>query len=191
MNKRIISKSEMIAVTDAVTGVMETAKLTMIVARDKPKMKDKFSMLFQNSSLAIVRAIKPITSHILFYLIAKCEYGNLVYDSVEDIADCLGYKRNQVSKGLKQLYELNIILKIPHEQDKRRNIIMLHPRQSWRGDALERSKAIQKLLPTQQLDLDLFPEETNNLQKSNKVFPNEIRNFFDGYNANVKNYEGD
>ena len=148
-----ITKSEMVAITNAVTGEIETAKVTIHIQKDKPKYKDKFTIFFQTAGLTLVREIKPITTHLLFYMNSVCQYGNIVDRTVLEMAEDIGYKKNQVLKGLKQLYELNIIIKIQHKDDARRNIIMINPAQSWKGKPIERAKALSKLTNSQQLSL--------------------------------------
>lgn len=153
--KAIISKSEMIAVQNAITGEMETAKVTIHVQRDIPKYKDAFTILFQSSTLAICREIKPITAKLLMYLNSTSQYSNIIDRTVQEIADELNYKRNQVQKGLKQLLELNIIIKSQHPTDRRKHILMLNPYQSWKGKPVERAKAIARLADKAQLQLQL------------------------------------
>lgn len=162
MRKLKVSKSEMVTITDSVTGVMETAKVTIHIQKDKPKYKEKFTIFFQTAGLALVREIKPITTHLLFYMNSVCQYDNIVDRTVLEMAEDIGYKKNQVLKGLKQLYDLNIIIKIPHKEDARRNIIMINPAQSWRGQPIERAKALSKLTETQQLNLfESQPKQIN------------------------------
>lgn len=153
--KAIISKSEMIAVQNAITGEMESAKVTIHVQRDIIRYKDAFTILFQSATLSIVREIKPITAKLLMYLNATSQYSNIIDRTVQQIAEELNYKRNQVNKGLKQLVELNIIIKSQHPTDHRKHILMLNPHQSWKGKPVERSKAIAKLADKAQLQLQL------------------------------------
>jgi DNA-binding MarR family transcriptional regulator len=135
----------MVAITDAVTGVMETAKVTIHVAREIPKYRDSFTILFQSATLSTLREIKPITAKILMYLNAITLYSNIIDRTVNEMATDLGYKKNQILKGLKQLSDLNILIKTPHPGDGRRSMLMINPHQSWKGKPVERAKKIAQL----------------------------------------------
>ena len=77
--REIISKSEMVAIKNSITNEMESAKITMIVQRDKQKYKgEPFTMMFQAVSKAIAREITPATANLLLYLIPAVSYENLV-----------------------------------------------------------------------------------------------------------------
>ena len=170
MKKLSVSKSEMVAITNAVTGEMETAKVTIHVQRDILKYKESFTILFQSATLAQVKEIKPITAKLLLYLNSISLFSNIVDRTTDEIATELGYKRNQVQKGLKQLSDFNIILKTKHP-DGRRNLLMINPHQSWKGKPVERAKTLSRLGDLAQLSL--FEERPKKGLIENTNFLNE------------------
>lgn len=168
-NKEIIQKSEMMAISNAITGELETAKVTVFVERNKPRYKDSFTIFFQAVNMALVRDIKPITAKMLLYFCASVEYNNTISKNVEDIAKELGYTRQAVSMALKELSDKNIIIIEKHGTDKRCNIYRLNPYQSWKGKPVERIK----VLKDNRLQLQL-PFYTQNKQLTeNKSFDQE------------------
>lgn len=159
-----LKKSEMVAITDSVTGVMEMAKVTIHVQRDIPKYKDPFTILFQAATLAQVKDIKPITAKLLLYLNAISLYSNIIDRTVNEMAEELGYKKRQIQVGLEELYNFNILIKTNHPSDGRRNLLMLNPHQSWKGKPIERAKAMASLTSDQQLKLFDEPVRNTKLQ---------------------------
>ncbi len=149
----IISKNEMLAIQNAVTGEIEMAKVSIHISREMPKFRDKFTVLFQAVNCAMVKDIKPITAKLLLYFCSVVQYGNLIDRNMDEICEDLGYKRAQVSIAVKDLLNMKIIIKVPNGNDKRRNLFMLNPHQSWKGKAVDRAKKIAEYNP-QQLLLD-------------------------------------
>ncbi len=141
--KDIITKKEMYAITDAITGEMETAKVTIRVERNRPKYKEPFTMLFQAVNYSLLKRITPITAKLLLMLNSVADYDNIIYKTPAELAEDLNYSRMHVHRGMKQLEELNIIRKIPHKTDKRTFVIVLNAFQSWKGRPEERKKHIK------------------------------------------------
>ena len=155
----------MLAITNAVTGEMETAKVTVIVQRDTPKYKDEaFTIFFQAVNLAMIKKTKPITAKLLLYLFAEVDWKNKIDRLIDEICIDLDYKPRQVFTAIKELEEMNIIRKIPHGNDKRRYFIILNPLQSWKGKVKEREELMQEMRDANQLSLP-FPYEEKNAKK--------------------------
>jgi hypothetical protein len=158
--KEIISKHQMMAITNAVTGEMETAKVSVYVERDRPRYKgEPFTMLFQSVNAVMVRKMKPVTCRLMLYLCCVSEYGNFIEVTMATLAEDLEYNPRQVQRAMRELKDFNIIQTMPNPKDKRMTIITLNPRQSWKGKVKDRSKAIQKLSSINQLVLPLFDDD--------------------------------
>ena len=164
----IIKKSEMVAIQNAITGELETAKVTVFVEKNKPKYKDNFTILFQAVNLALIREIKPITAKMLLYFCSICDYGNIISKNIEDISKDLGYSRQFVSIALKELQELNIIEIEKHNNEQRCNIYRINAFQSWKGKPVERMKTISQ--NKNQLSLPFFNTPTSPLLTPNPTF---------------------
>lgn len=140
-----ISKSQMVAMHNAVTNELETAKVTMIVQRDIPRYNQSFTVLFQAVNIAVAKKIKPVTAKMLLFLCSVVDYNNTLDFSVTELAAELDYTNRNILLALKELEEFKIIIRIPNPKDKRRNLIMINPMQSWKGTVKERKAAIQSL----------------------------------------------
>lgn len=171
--REIITKSEMMAIKDSVTNEMVTAKVTMIVQRDKPKFKgEPFTLLFQAVNKAISRNITPATAKLLLYVCSEVNYANVIGKGVPQMAEELGYSERQVHRAMKELEVLKVIIKSKNIQDGRITMYHLNPLQSWKGAVPERAKKIATYDPAQ---LDIFaelPKEIKALQP-NKEFATE------------------
>jgi len=142
--KDVISKSEMIAVKNAVTGEMERAKVTMIIARDKAKYRgEPFTMLFQVVSKAISREITGATAKLLLYLCSDVAYGNVVVKGIDEIAEELSYSKRQVQRAYKELEDLKVVIKTQNPQDKRIAQYHINPIHSWKGTIQDRKKKLE------------------------------------------------
>lgn len=170
VKKQIIARKELVALQDAVTGELQTAKVSIYVERDLPKYKESFTIMFQSATLAQVREIKPITAKLLMYLNCIAMYSNIIDRTQSEMAQELGYSVRQVKAGLKQLFDYKIVIKVNHP-DGRRNLMQLNPYQSWKGKPLERKKELEKLGDKAQLTL--FPAKELKALKVNNKFDQE------------------
>ncbi len=159
-----MSKSEMVLITDTISGAMSTAevKVSVHVQRDAPKLKgEPFTMLFQKLGVLTAKNIQPITAKLLLYLCSVVEYGNQVNKGPEQLGLELGFSRRQVERGLKELVDLKIVIKEKNPTDSRMVSIYLNPYQSWKGTVLDRKKKLAGYNDPRQLEM--FPEEQPNI----------------------------
>jgi hypothetical protein len=94
---------------------------------------------------------------------SKTGYDNYIGVDQETIQDELEYKsKGSVISAIKELKEQNIILSVKDVQDKRRNVYILNPYQSWKGKVANRIKAVKALQKENGLQLDLpFTDRPN------------------------------
>jgi len=152
--REIISKSEMVAIHDSITNEMTTAKVTVMVQKDRPKFKgEPFTLLFQEVNKAVSRNISPATAKLLLYICSEVNYANLIGKGVPQMAEELGYSERQVHRAMKELEDLKVVLKSKNVQDARITMYHLNPLQSWKGAVPERAKKIATYDPKQ---LDIF-----------------------------------
>lgn len=177
--REIITKSEMMAIKDSVTNEMVTAKVTMIVQRDKPKFKgEPFTLLFQAVNKAISRNITPATAKLLLYVCSEVNYANVIGKGVPQMAEELGYSERQVHRAMKELEALKVIIKSKNVQDGRITMYHLNPLQSWKGAVPERAKKIATYDPSQ---LDIFGELPTDPKAIKALQPNT--GFYDNADA--------
>ena len=157
--KEIIKKSQMVTIQDTITGEMENAKVTMIVAKDKPRYKNEpFTILFQASTWVIGRNTSPSACKVLITICACVDYGNKIGKTQEEIAKHIGYSKRQVERAYKELELSNVIQKEKNPVDSRMNDWYVNAYQSWKGDIKDRKKRLATKDPNQ---LGMFPEESN------------------------------
>ena len=163
----------MVAIQNAISGELETAKVTMIVQRDTPKYKaEPFTILFQAATLVMSRHITPSTSKILICLVGVVEYGNVIGKSNKELAELTGYSLRQVERAMKELVGYNVLIASPHPIDKRITQYHLNALQSWKGNVKDRKKRLQQTDPNQ---LGLFAsEEKPKAMRVNKNFDNPL-----------------
>jgi DNA-binding MarR family transcriptional regulator len=155
--KDIIKKEQMLMINNIISGEVENAKVTVIVSRETAKYKNEsFTLLFQASTRAISRHIKPITAKMLIHLCAIVEYENFIPQGKTEMANELGYSIRQVERALNDLEEMKVIIKSKHPQDYRSSIYHLNPFQSWKGKPNERAKKISSY---DKFQLEMFPNE--------------------------------
>jgi|JI10StandDraft_1071094.scaffolds.fasta_scaffold375706_1 DNA-binding MarR family transcriptional regulator len=166
--KPLITRSQMGVITNAVTNEMESVKMTMIVSKDKAKYKNEpFTLLFQASTRAISRTIKPVTAKMLIHLCAIVEYNNFIPQGKKEMALELGYSLRQVERALIELEQMKVIIKSKHREDSRMVVYHINPYQSWKGDIADRKKRIAEHNPNQ-LKLPMFGID----EKNQKQLPN-------------------
>lgn len=160
----VITKSEMVLISDTISGAMRAAevKVSVHVQREAQKFKgEPYTMLFQKLGVLTAKNIQPITAKLLLYLCAVVEYGNQVNKGPEQIALELGFSRRQVERGLKELVEMKIVIKEKNPTDSRMVCIYLNPYQSWKGNVMDRKKKIAAYSNPRQLEM--FPEEKSTI----------------------------
>jgi hypothetical protein len=165
--QEIIKKSEMVAIHNAITDQMETAKVTMIVQRDVAKYKEPFTILFQASTLAMGRHISPSASKLLINLCGCVGYGNIIEKGIDELAEHMLYSRRQIERALKELIYYNVLIASKHPADKRITQYHLNAHQSWKGNVKDRKTKIASYNKNQ---LTLFAGEKINALKPNKEF---------------------
>lgn len=148
--KPIITAKQVVAIQNGITGEMDNAVVTVTVKRDIPKYKgEPFTLLFQASSRAITRNIKPATAKLLLYLCSIVEYNNIIPQGTKEMARDLGYSVRQIERALNELISFNIVIKNKHPKDNRITLYYINPFQSWKGEKKDRSKKIEETNPNQ------------------------------------------
>ena len=171
--KALISRSQMGVITNAITNEVESVKMTMIVSKDKPKyFNEPFTLLFQASTRAISRTIKPVTAKMLIHLCSIVEYNNLIPQGKKEMAKDLGYSLRQVERALSELEQMKVIIKSKHVEDSRMVVYQINPYQSWKGDIKDRKKRISEHNPDQlQMPFEII--QSNNKNNQSKLPNNE------------------
>lgn len=135
---------------NTITDEMETVKVDIRVSRDIPKYRNEpFTLLFQASTRAISRTIKPVTAKLLIHLCAVVDYNNIIPQGKKEMAEELQYSLRQLERAFNELEKMNVVIKVRHIEDSRCVVYHLNPFQSWRGGIIDRTKKIKEYNPNQ------------------------------------------
>lgn len=105
------------------------------------KMPDNIMVLQTFATLAAIN-LKPATNRVLMLLFGLSAYENFLGIDVKTISEKLNITNRSVISAMKELESNNIILKIPHPVDKRRNDYFINPLAAWKGNSYTRMKRI-------------------------------------------------
>ena len=148
--KPIIKQSEMVAIQNAITGEMETAKVEIRVSRDRLKYRnEKFTILFQASTWIIGRDTSPVSCKVLITICSCVDYGNKIGKTQQEIADHIGYSKRNVERAYKELEKGKVIYKQKNPIDSRMNDWYINAYQSWKGNPTDRKKRLKETDPNQ------------------------------------------
>jgi hypothetical protein len=134
-------------------GIVELGKendltieaFTVFKERKEPMPQSVFIMQLFAKTFSEKVELKPSEYRILFHLISLMEYENNVSIDQNTKAENLGMTRKTVISGLKELENLQIVIKFTHKQDRRRNEYWVNPHTMWKGSSDKRMKVIKKI----------------------------------------------
>lgn len=90
-------------------------------------------MQFQEFTYLSATRLKPSSNKVLMYFIALARHNKYVVIDQKTIMEQLGLTKQTVVSALKQLYEFDIINKIPNSKDNRRIDYFIKPINSWKN----------------------------------------------------------
>ena len=106
-------------------------------------------MVFQTFAYLAATKLKDCSIRVLMLLFSKSAYENFLSMDVTTIAEELKYTDRSVIAALNELTANNIIVKIPHPSDKRRNDYFINPAAAWKGNGYTRKKKMESFDPAQ------------------------------------------
>lgn len=139
-----VNREKLESIRDHAMNEIEGSEVSVFVKKKRPKV-ETYTMFFQVVNGLLVKALTPASCKVLLYMISYAQYGNYISKQTEWIAEDLDLSIATVKRAIKQLVDLNIILKVPNPEDRRQNDYYLNPTQSWKGQVKERDKAMKYL----------------------------------------------
>jgi len=139
----------------------EDTSVSVFVKKKIPKQAT-YTMFYQSVNLELVKVLKPNSCKVLLYLMSKIQYDNYVGVDQQTIQEDLEYKTpKSVVDAIKELKSYNIVLSMQDVHDRRRNVYILNPLQSWKGKVAQRINHISKLnsQTSTQLSLPFMSDE--------------------------------
>lgn len=112
-------------------------------------------MLFQKFAYLAATKLKPTTNRVLMLLFSYTQYENYIGMDVKTISEMLSMTERSVISALKELESNNIIVKVKHPSDKRRNDFFINPVAAWKGNSYTRNASI-RVLKENKKQLNLF-----------------------------------
>lgn len=122
---------------------VEEKKVTIIVSKDRIKLPPNI-MVFQTFAYLAAIKLKPSTNRLLMYLFSMSRYENFISMDLKTISEELNISKQSIVSAMNELVNNNIILKVKHLPDKRRNEYFLNPVAAWKGNSFTRLDAIKK-----------------------------------------------
>lgn len=115
-------------------------------------------MVFQKFAFLASTKLKASTNRLLMYFFAISAYENFIGIDIKTLMEDLGFSKPTVVNGLKELTELNIIIKSDNGRDRRRNDYFINPMAAWKGNSYTRKQTMAKLTGSDPKQLDLFKD---------------------------------
>ena len=150
----------------------------VLITPEKNYQKEPFVFFFQQVNLFIAKILSASGCRILFYFLSQVKYNNEVDMDISDMSRDLKYSKMQMSRGINELENLGLITVRKSAKDKRRNIYIINPLQSWKGKDDSKSPKNRKTIsaqyfPDNQLRLR-FPDEQGKFPEAKliKLLPN-------------------
>lgn len=129
----------------------------MLFKKGKPKSAPNIQ-LFQTAAYLAATCLTPSANKILMYFLSQSEFENYISIDQRSIHETLGMSLSSSEKGIKELCDNGIIIKVKHISDKRRNDYYINPMQAWKGKTLNRKMALSKINSEYENQLHLFGE---------------------------------
>jgi len=99
----------------------------------------RFALLFSEKVILNVS-----TYRVVFHFMALTQFENKIQIDILTICENLDLNKSTVIKALNTLVKLNIVMKYPSLNDKRRHDYIMNPYTMWKGKSSNRSKSIKK-----------------------------------------------
>lgn len=140
-----LSKKDMYAMQESVAKAIPDAENRQInvsvrVSEARIKLPQNI-MVFQGFALLAAMKLKPSTNRVLMFLFGLSAYENFISIDVKSISEELEIGNRTVLDALKELTTNNIVVKVPHPRDKRRNDYIINPTAAWKGNSYSWNKA--------------------------------------------------
>lgn len=119
--------------------------------------------LFQTAAYLAATTLSPSANKILMYFLSLSEFENYVGIDQKTITEELCISLSATEKGLKELKDNGVIVKVKHISDNRRNEYFINPMTAWKGKMLNRKIALSKLQKNEN-QLHLFGESLQDSQ---------------------------
>lgn len=113
-----------------------------------------FTMLFQGITFPLTRIMTPAACKLLLYFLSKTQWDNFIGCNVKTMSEDLNLTERTIIKSTKELKQLSVIISIKDDDDKRRNVYMINPHQSWKGTYTKRKKILKDNTAQLKLNFD-------------------------------------
>ena len=114
--------------------------------------------VFQTAAYLAATSLTPSANKLLMYFLSISQFENAVSIDQKSLSEDLSMSLSAVEKGMRELIENGIVLKVKYLKDGRRNEYWLNPMSAWKGKTLNRKIALQKAHNLDKDQLHLFGE---------------------------------
>lgn len=175
MNKRKVVNEVYNIVNKSVDGSRPN-EITVNIREENKKLPLPPSIIvFQAAAFLCSTRLTASANRILMFFFSKSAYENFIGIDVLTLSEELKLGKLTVIKGLQELEEANIIIKIQNTQDRRRHDYFINPIAAWKGNSFTRNVQINKMKEKKELkaQLNIFnlpPEQEKKAIKPSKDF---------------------
>lgn len=175
MNKGKVVNEVYKIVNKEADGIRPT-EITVNIREEKKKIPLPPSIIvFQAAAFLCSTKLTASANRILMFFFSKSVYENFIGIDVLTLSEELKIGKLTVIKGLQELEEANIIIKIQNTQDRRRHDYFINPIAAWKGNSFTRNVQINKMKETKeshaQLNLfNIIPEAKKKAIKPSEDF---------------------
>jgi DNA-binding MarR family transcriptional regulator len=135
--------------------------------------------LFQTAAYLAATCLSPSANKILMYFLSISEFENYVGMDQKTLHEELNISMRSTERGINELVESGIIIKVKHLSDKRRNDYFINPMQAWKGKIMNRKIKLNEMNITSPNQLHLFGEGyEDNLERESKEIKAKRPNLF-------------
>ena len=137
---------------------------------DQPKPAPNIQV-FQTAAYLAATCLAPSANKLLMYFLSISQFENAVSIDQKSLSEDLSMSLSSVEKGMRELIENGIVLKVKYLKDGRRNEYWLNPMSAWKGKTLNRKIALQKAYNMDKNQLHLFGEtyEQNVIREAEEI----------------------
>jgi DNA-binding MarR family transcriptional regulator len=127
--------------------------------------------LFQTAAYLAATCLSPSANKILMYFLSLTEFENYVGIDQKTLHEDLNISLRSTERGINELVDNGIIIKVKHLSDKRRNDYFINPMSAWKGKIKNRKRALSILNKELDSQLNLFGEAymENQLRENQEI----------------------
>lgn len=147
MNVKKLTKNQSENISESIKKEFNEDMIVSVVVKNKIPTIPDYVQLFQEAIRRIVagEGMTLITYRVFLFMLGSMQYENFIGINIKTISEDLNVSVPSVSRAMKQLKDLNIIITIKDTMDRRLNCYILNPKAVWKGKAKNYISVVKKM----------------------------------------------